>query len=226
MHKFRDLHKGQTALIIGNGPSLKSVPRALLEKYISFGANSITLAYDQPGDSPKNIAGFVANYFVCINPLVLEQNKEAIAAYPALAHFLRAGTDLAGEKIYPLRSLYYAHFAYSPDVGVYEGFTVSFVSLQLAYFMGFSKVYLVGCDHKYSYEGGPNEQNNKPDPKANHFHKDYFKGQEWNNPDLDRSAEAYRLADEAYISSDRSVINLTPDSGLDVFEKGEYKDAY
>ena len=225
MKKFRDIHKGQTALIMGNGPSLDTVPRTLLERFISFGANSITLAYTHSDECPKNLKGFVANYLVAINPLVIEQNKVDILNYPALAFFLRAGSGLSGDRIYPLISTP-PQFSYTPEQGIYEGFTVTYVSLQLAFFMGFSTVYLVGVDHNYSYQGEPNEENDKVEPDLNHFHPDYFKGQKWNNPDLVNSTKAYAMAENAYRKAGREIINLPPNTALDVFEKGEYADVY
>jgi len=44
----------------------------------------------------------------------------------------------------------------------------------------------------------------------------------WHAPDLQRSAEAYQMAREVFEKDGRRVINLTPNSALDVFEKGEW----
>ena len=41
---------------------------------------------------------------------------------------------------------------YSDDisVGVYDGFTVTNMAIQIAIYMGFKKIYLIGCDCDYS----------------------------------------------------------------------------
>jgi hypothetical protein len=102
---------------------------------------------------------------------------------------------------------------------VYEGHTVTFVSMQLAFFMGFRTVLLVGVDHRYIYEGPPNERHVMKGDDPNHFSPDYFKGMEWHNPDLERSEAAYRMAREAFEKNGGRILNLTEGSALEVFDR-------
>ena len=37
--ELRDTHKGETCLVVGNGPSLKKIPKDFLKKYPTFGTN-------------------------------------------------------------------------------------------------------------------------------------------------------------------------------------------
>lgn len=220
--KYNNQHKGQTALLLGNGPSLKTIPRGLLYKYVSMGSNGIFLAYTDKEETVPALRGFVPEYYVCINPLVLDQNKEIILTYPALALFLRADADIQGDKIYPIKSIYTPGFYMDPDQGLYEGFTVTYVMLQLAFYMGFTTVLLAGVDWSYQYTGQPNQLNSQVNPEANHYHPKYFVGQEWHNPDLIRSREAYQMAQRAYQADGRKIINLSPGTKLDVFPLGTY----
>lgn len=200
--KFMNTHLGETCVVIGNGPSLKHVPNMWLDKYLTFGSNKIYLKY-RP------------TYYVCTNPLVLKQNKPVIELLDC-EKFCRAGfIDSAN----PLNISPVKKFSTRPHDWVYEGYTVTFVSLQLAYYFGFSTVLLVGVDHRYEYDGKPNEKHlmSKDDP--NHFHPDYFKGQEWHNPDLAQSEYSYNLAKAVYEKEHRRIINLTYNSALNVFEK-------
>ncbi len=201
--KFLNTHLGETCVIIGNGPSLKHVPNMWLDKYPSFGTNKIYLKY-------------IPSYYCCTNPLVLKQNKSAIEMLDC-DKFTRLGIIDSG---YHLNIDSRKEFSYHPDKYVYEGYTITFVALQLAYYFGFTNVLLVGVDHKYEYNGKPNEKHvmDKDDP--NHFHPDYFKGQEWNNPDLFQSEISYTMAEIAYTKVHRKIINLTQDSELNVFQKG------
>lgn len=205
-----DTHRGETCVVIGNGPSLRDVPDAFLRKHPSFGANRIGMR-------------FTPTYYVAINPLVIEQNLVEILNLDCKAKFLRVGMGFCDEFEYELRSMAMPLFSYNPSAYVYEGFTVTFVSLQLAFFMGFSTVLLVGVDHRYTYDGAPNAEAVMTHDDPNHFDPAYFKGQRWNNPDLERSAEAYMLAKVAFESECRHIINLTEGSALDVFERGELK---
>jgi hypothetical protein len=243
--KYKNKHLGEIGLIIGNGKSLRSVPRQLLEEYPSFGSNMIYLAYTEPKQASKNIAGFLPDYYCSVNPLVIEQCAAEIAAIPAEAKFIGMvpgfGAGLVSEIPEPsitqhkdarvvhgdlllLRSSHIPAFSKRPDDYVYEGFTVTYVMLQLAYWMGFETVLLVGVDHNYSYTGQPNEANVDTRPKDNHFHPKYFEGMTWHNPDLQRSTLAYQMALTNYEADGRRIINLTKGSKLEVFEKGKYSD--
>lgn len=74
---FYGIHAGQTCTIIGNGPSLNKVPADFLRAYPTFGTNRIYLRRD-----------FTADYYVSVNPLVIEQSAAEINAYPARAKFI------------------------------------------------------------------------------------------------------------------------------------------
>jgi len=201
------LYAGRTGVVIGNGPSLKDVPLDFLRSYSTFGSNRIYLM-------------FHPTFYVCVNPLVWEQNKQDISTLGgSMVKFLpKAWGD---KSSYPLATISTPMFSFNPMSWVYEGYTVTFVSLQLAFYLGFETILLVGIDHRYTFEGAPNERHMLQGEDPNHFSPDYFRGQFWNNPDLERSEKAYQMARIAYEDNGRRIINLTPNSALEVFEKGE-----
>ncbi len=96
--------------------------------------------------------------------------------------------------------------------------------MQLAYYFGFTTVLLVGVDHSYKYDGKPNQEMVMNNDDPNHFDPSYFKGQKWNNPDLEKSEISYNLAKVAFEKDGRRIVNLTPGSKLNVFEKGNLND--
>lgn len=208
---FKDKHKGETGLIIGNGPSLRDVPLDFLNKYPSFGTNRIYL-----------LEGFAPTYYCSVNPLVIGQFHEDISKIGA-PKFL-PGNYCFDDTCLPLNSSGLVLFSKQPDTWIYEGHTVTFVCMQIAYYMGFDTVLLVGVDHSFTYDGKPNQQMTMSGNDPNHFHKDYFKGKEWNNPDLERSNHAYKLARNAYSLVGKRIINLTPGSKETAFEKGNIHD--
>jgi len=204
--QFKNKYKGKTALIIGNGPSLKDVPDYFLDKYPCFGANKIFMRY-------------VPMFYVAVNKLVIEQNRTAINMM-ACEKFLPSGSGIESNELFITKV---KKFCYDVPNEIYEGYTVTFVSLELAYWMGFSTVLLVGVDHKYEFQGKPNEVFHMTGDDPNHFSPDYFKGQLWNNPDLMQSEASYTMAEIAYREHDRKIINLTEGTELNVFEKGDIK---
>lgn len=202
-------YKGQSCIIIGNGPSLRDVPLKFLQGNTTFGTNKIFL-----------LKGFTPTFYVCVNLLVL---KQSIAFMPgtSVPKFLNMQCPENVPDMFSLHSMAPPMFSYNPEMYVYEGYTVTFVCLQLAFFMGFKKVGLVGVDHRFEYEGDPNEERvmSKSEDDPNHFHPDYFKGQLWNNPDLVKSEEAYEMAKEAFEADGRKIFNLTKGTELKTFRK-------
>ena len=211
MRSFANIHAGETCTIIGNGPSLKSVPAAFLHKYPSFGTNRIYL-----------LDNFTPNFYVSVNPLVIEQCKDEINEL----HCIKFITSTMAHLIYgsyPIISNGIPRFCYEPYNEIYEGFTVTFAAMQLAYYMGFDTVLLVGVDHRFKFDGAPNMKQYLEKDDKNHFSPDYFKDKFWHTPDLERSNEAYKMANEAFLADDRMIINLTPNSGTSVFNTQELR---
>ena len=187
-------------LVIGNGPSLNEIPIEFLKKYPSFGTNKIFL-----------LDGFTPTYYVSVDPVAIDPFIDDIAKMDC-KKFLRASyvKNLLADA-FPLHSSTIPAFSRHPDQWVYEGHTVTFVCLQLAFFMGFKTVVLVGVDHNY-----------QDDESANYFHSDYTKDVEgWHKPDMMQAELAYNMAKTVYEWEGRRIVNLTPFTALDVFEKGD-----
>ncbi len=198
---------GDTCIVIGNGPSLNAVPREFLWQYDTFGTNRIYLKY-------------TPDWYVAVNPLVVEQNWRDIVKLDSAAKFIAAPLAERIPGAFPLKSVSRAIFSLDPRTCIYEGYTVTYVCLQIAYFMGYHTVLLVGVDHRYVYDGKPNEEKVMAGADPNHFDPSYFQGMKWNNPDLAKSEVAYRMAGAMFEAAGRRIVNLGPDSALDAFERG------
>ena len=214
--ELKDYHVGETCIIMGNGPSLKDVPKEFLKSYPTFGTNRVYMER-------------IPDYYCAVNPLVLDQfGVEAIAMMKGRVRRFFLGENWLVNKpdymqqpaVVPVRSLSDRKFFVDPTKGLYEGHTVTFVCMQIAYWMGFKTVLLVGVDHRYEFEGEPNQELVSDGDDPNHFHKHYFgKGTRWHAPDLVRSEQAYQMAKEVFEADDRRIINLTSNSALNVLEK-------
>jgi len=209
---LKDRHKGETGLIICNGGSLCYVPREFLSKYPTIGTNGI---FKLPFDP---------TYYVAVNDLAIAEFMSGIKTLKSqkfIKNLYAADLDAL-----PLTSDYKdCIFSKKPWEWIYEGGTVTYVALQIAYYLGFQTVLLVGLDHKYTYNGHPNEEVTVVGVDVNHFCNTYFPiGTKWNNPDLVQSEISYTEARRVFEEDGRRIINLTPNSGESVFEKGELKD--
>ena len=95
--------------------------------------------------------------------------------------------------------------------------------MQIAYYMGFKQVILIGIDHSFSTTGEPHQIIISTGEDPDHFDPNYFgKGFRWQLPDLKTSELAYHLAKENFEQSGREILDATVNGKLDVFPKVEF----
>jgi hypothetical protein len=121
----------------------------------------------------------------------------------------------------------YADFFGNIVKGVWGGATVTYVAMQIAYFMGFDEVILIGVDHSFSTQGKPHKTVVSGGADPNHFASNYFgKGVKWQLPDLVTSEYAYSLANQAYQKAGKRIVDATIGGKLKVFPKINYTDLW
>jgi len=215
---LKDAHKGERCFLIGNGPSLRQTDLTLLKNEFTFGFNRIFLAAEE--------LHFTPSCLVSINDLVIEQSAEEFRTLQLPKFFswrARRYLGMAEDITYLYTTYTTPKFATDVRARVWEGATVTYVALQLAYHMGFSTVILVGVDHSFVTQGQPNTTVQSEGDDPNHFSSAYFgKGFRWQLPDLETSELAYRMAREAYTRGGRQVLDATIGGKLTVFPKVEY----
>ena len=217
--EMRDIHKGERCFILGNGPSLRRNDLRRLRHENTFGMNRIYLAFGE--------MGFPTTYYVSVNTLVLEQCSDEIRQL-ALPKFItwRGRKWFRGDPgaIF-LDTDYTGPPTFSRDVRgrVFEGSTVTYVALQLAFHLGFEDVILIGVDHNFEQKGPANATIVSAGEDKDHFDPSYFgRGFRWQLPDLEASEQAYRLARQAFESAGRRVLDATVGGRLTVFPKVDY----
>jgi len=220
--KYQDRFSGKRCFVIGNGPSLKDMDLSLLKDEYTFGMNRVYLAF--------NDWGFDTSFLVSVNDLVIEQCSQDLQKLDIPKFFSWRSRDILIPDEKPDDQ---THFLYSTYTGkkfarkitdrFWEGATVTYVCLQLAYCMGFSEVILIGVDHNFETKGKASQTviSNGADP--NHFSPDYFgKGFRWQLPDLELSETAYRVANKVYKDAGRRIIDATVEGKLNIFPKADY----
>ena len=99
--------------------------------------------------------------------------------------------------------------------------------MQLAYYLGFKQVVLIGVDHNFTTQGKPNTTVVSTGDDPNHFNPGYFgKGFRWQLPDLETSEIGYRLAKDAYAKDGRELLDATVDGKLTVFPKVDFNSLF
>ena len=101
---------------------------------------------------------------------------------------------------------------------------MTYAAMQIAYYLGFQKVILIGVDHSYGTQGKPHSTVVSQGADLNHFDPHYFgKGFRWQLPDLETSELAYRIAKYQFECHDREIVDATVDGKLQVFRKVDYQ---
>ncbi len=215
---LKDAHRGQRCFIIGNGPSLKQTDLSCLRGEHTIGMNRFYMAFPD--------LGFTTTYYLSVNSLVIEQCAEDIRSL-SIPKFL---SWRSRHLIQPTSDTVFLHttytgprFATDARGRLWEGATVTYVALQLAFHLGFQQALLIGVDHSFTTPGTPNTTVVSQGDDPNHFHPGYFgKGFRWQLPDLDTSERAYCIARDAYQAAGRQVLDATVGGKLQVFPKVDY----
>jgi hypothetical protein len=216
--RYRDIHEGERCFVIGNGPSLNKMDLSPLAHEVTFGLNRIYLLFDR--------LGFGTSYYVAINELVLEQfaadiERLSMPKFVRWEHrrFLHPSSDLMYIRWRPGPS-----FSHDIRHGAWGGATVTYMALQLAYFMGFQQVVLIGVDHSFKTKGQPHKEVLSTGDDPNHFAPNYFgTGVRWHLPDPETSELAYQLGRQNFEAEGRSILDATVGGKLDVFPKVSYE---
>lgn len=227
--KLKDLHKGQRCFIIGNGPSLKGMDLSPLKNEFTFGLNRIYLLFPE--------IGFTTSYYVSVNKYVIEQFSKDIERLPMpkfINWYARDKIKFTKDMIFirdpydkKTDGEYVFRFAKKSSLKIWEGTTVTYVAIQLAYHLGFSQVILIGVDHNFQTNGTPGKLITSNSNDENHFHPNYFgKGIRWQLPDLMTSEKAYKLAKKQFEESGRQILDATVNGKLEIFNKINYQDIF
>lgn len=219
LKKYHNLHKGEDCFILGNGPSLNKMDLSQLADYHTFGQNKIFLIFDQ--------VNLNLSYLVSVNPYVIEQSKKEFEEMncPVFLSQTASRKVIQDRKhINRLHTLNVWSFYEDITQPICEGHTVTFVSLQLAYYMGFKRVFLIGVDHSFKQEGSSHEVQVYKGDDENHFHPDYFKGQKWQLADVYGSEVSFHLANYFYLKDGRRIYDATVDGKLEVFPKVDFNE--
>lgn len=221
LKRFKDCHEGEDCFILGNGPSLNEMDLEPLQEYHTFGLNKIYLMAERGID--LNLS-----YLVSVNDHVIEQSADVFESLSCETFLAYAA---AHNCVRPRNHINFIFtggpYTFQKDLQkrVYQGYTVTFVAMQIAFYMGFDRVFLVGVDHSFDVDGDPNEVQEMNQDDVNHFDPDYFKGDDWELPDLEASELSYHLARFFFRRNGRQIIDATVGGELDIYPKISYEEA-
>ena len=221
LKQFKNRHLGERCFIIGNGPSLTIDDLSRLRSETTFAANKIYLAFAETDWRPS--------YYVVEDDHMIRQHHNAIRELRGFVKFVSDdwGSCFRGDQdvaMYPRTLLdlnRFPRFSGNASRHVFCGYMVTYISLQLAYFMGFRQVYLLGVDFDYtlSHNGADTIVHNPQHP-SDHFTSQYFQpGEKRYAPQLNRATRAMLCARNFYDANEGKIWNATRGGKLDVFDR-------
>lgn len=157
--KFRDLHKNERCFVILTGPSLTLEDVELIKKETTFAVNSCINLFSKTSWRPS--------YYVITDRLVYQsigtELENSDMNCPIFYSRNGFGKKMKKQNSYPFKSLYYHHFinfltngkstlGWSNDInkGIADAPSCVYAVMQIAYYMGFKEVYVIGADCNYS----------------------------------------------------------------------------
>lgn len=222
VRSWKNRYSGGKALILCNGPTLNHVDFELVSRnnIFTFGLNKIHLLFKRTTFRPSVV--------VAVNPYVVDQCSDIFreSSMPIFLDKDAYGKIDDGDNVHFLYSdNLCGRFAHDCSGAVNQGYTVTFVAMQLAFYMGFFEVGIVGCDHRFATKGTANVEVASGGIDRDHFDSEYFSGGEkWQLPDLPGSEFHYEIARREYERFGRKLVNCTESGNLEVLPRSSLSD--
>lgn len=174
--EMHNKYAGKRCFVVATGPSLTMRDLNLIKAEYSFGMNSCVLALNKTEWRPDFYAIQDEYVYEKLENTILKTNEEDLKE-------IWVSENIAGKyemperfKIFPLHYLDhkmfhmtgYGKLEFSDDCyeKICDGYTITFSILQMACYLGFKEIYLLGCDCNYNQKKGHFIEYGHTDPKA------------------------------------------------------------
>lgn len=238
--KFKNLYAGKRCFVVGNGPSLQLKDLELLKNEITFAANGIYLLYPHTTWRPNFYCThdtLFGNVEMDTEEKIDQKISECEAAFTNVVlkafeyrdrfdnlYFLQIAGGCEGKKSLPF-------FSAECSEKVYAINTVTYMMLQLAAYMGFSEIYLLGIDCNYVIEKTRSGEIVKYDVKKHQeligvkdeiYEKMSIATGEGLAVDVDFMLDGYRAARKYAEKKEIKIYNATRGGKLEIFERVDF----
>lgn len=156
---YKNIHKGERCFIIATGPSLTMADIESLKDEYTISMNSICKLYEQTDWRPT--------YYAIQDNHVFEKMQDTIRIHKEVPVFISDNikrkykrdsdwiefpTDTMYHSYDMKLGNYYAKFSDDCYEIVYDGYSIAYSCIELAVYMGFKEIYLLGTDCTYTGE--------------------------------------------------------------------------
>lgn len=225
LKSFFKKYENKRCFIVGNGPSLNIADLESIKNEITFGFNRIYYMFDKTDWRPT---------FYCSEDIQILQNSvdeinKLDLEYKFIPIILKDDYKIDIKNATYFNQIYNKDRSKMPDFSndiakyIACGGTVTYTAIQMAAYMGFKEIYLIGVDHSFARyidkDGNLIEDKNLKDYFCDEYNKDKDK---LNIPRLDESTKSYMKAEEYSRQHGFRIYNATRGGKLEVFERVDF----
>lgn len=230
IEKAKGTFDGNSCFILGNGPSLNNYDLELLKGKYTFAFNRFYLAD----------VSWKPTFYTVADDGIIQDYGEEIAEYIQEVKYpmfpsvhpngLKFTVFVRGKNI-TWYMLHWGRFFLSENkMRAGLNGTVANVGIQIAAWLGFSTIYLLGVDMKWDIPESVININGRDlvstEDDVNHFTPNYFgQGHRWHVPKVDVMLEKLSELNVLLKKKGIQLINLNPDSAFTDCEFGDYESA-
>ena len=232
-------YAGQHCVIMGNGPSLNKMDLSVFQHQNVWCTNRAYLLFDRVDWRPAFYTGVDRR----VIPDVAGELNKLHEELPGTQFFWPEFFHEQGVLNDHPRSYWFRErtadetqpdtlvFSHSCHDYVVHPRTVTITALQLAAYLGFNPIYLIGCDTNYKVpvtvkeKLDSNELTSTKDDDENHFDPRYFgAGKKWHQPHPERMIRHYQSVRAICEPMGVEIFNATVGGMLEVFPRVDYRE--
>lgn len=211
LKQFENIHKDERCFIVATGPSLTYEDLNKLNSEITLSMNSICMVFDDITWRPTYYGIQDIYVYERLKKIIINSKMKNVFISDLICKKYRPQSDWVQ---FPLNLLTHANgykkletkFSSNAYEVVYDGFTITYSMIQLAVYMGFKEIYLIGADTNYEKD------------KAHHI-KEHGAHDSTYETARDRMIIAYKVAKEYCDSNGIRIFNATHGGMLEVFPR-------
>ncbi len=154
---FKNIHNAQRCFIIATGPSLTMQDIESLKNEYTISMNSICKLYSQTDWRPTYYAVQDRHVFLSLEDIIRKHKEVPVfisdnieKKYKREPDWIEFPTDTMYHAYDMKIGKYYAKFSDDAYKIVYDGYSIAYSCIELAVYMGFKEIYLLGADCTYT----------------------------------------------------------------------------
>ena len=231
IQQAKDRHAGERCFVIGLGPSLRIEDLEKLKGEYTFAANSIFLLFDRTDWRPTYycrmdkigsqrlidgltgscpLDGEIPLKEAYLHSKIQVKNKTGKERYVHINHGNHTKARMLNRQMIRSDDI---------DVSIYEMYTVTNMAIEIAMYMGFKEIYLLGVDCDYSNKGG---KVHVVETKLDDVMRRNPNRQRMQNYTVSFMRDAYACMERAAKEKGVKIYNATRGGALEAFERVDF----